>query len=50
MVSYAFNDELNLQLNVNNVFDTKYYTRVRNNGWATPGDRRQVTLTANYAF
>jgi len=50
MVSYAFNDQLDLQLNVNNLFDTKYYSRVRNNGWATPGDRRQVTLTANYAF
>ena len=50
MVSCAINDQLDLQFNVNNLFDTKYYTRVRNNGWATPCDCRQATLTANYSF
>lgn len=43
-------ERLELRLNVNNVFDKAYYTRIRNNGWATPGDRRNATLTANYRF
>ncbi|MET0274124.1 MAG: TonB-dependent siderophore receptor, partial [Phenylobacterium sp.] len=38
--------DLELRLNVNNVFDKEYYNRGRNNGWATPGDRRNATLTA----
>ncbi len=50
MVSYAINQNLDLQLNANNIFDKKYYSRIRNNGWATPGDARQVTLTVNYSF
>jgi len=50
MVGYAVNDALNLQLNVNNIFDKEYYIRIRNNGWATPGDRRSATLTVNYTF
>lgn len=43
-------ERLELRLNVNNVFDKEYYTRIRNNGWSTPGDRRNATLTANYRF
>jgi len=37
---------------VNNLFDKEYYVRVRTaaSGWATPGEGRQVTLQANYAF
>jgi catecholate siderophore receptor len=50
MVSYAANDRLSLQLNANNLFDKEYFTRVRNNGWATPGDARSVVLTATYRF
>ena len=38
------------RLNVNNLFDREYFTRVRNNGWATPGDTRNATLTLNYRF
>ena len=49
-VAWAPFDQLELRLNVNNLFDKKYYTRIRNNGWATPGDRRNATLTANYRF
>ena len=48
--SYKVNRELTLQLNVNNLLDEEYYTRMRNNGWATPGDPRNATLTATYAF
>jgi catecholate siderophore receptor len=44
------NDQLSFQLNANNLFDKEYYVRVRNNGWATPGDARSLVLTATYAF
>ncbi|QAZ39467.1 TonB-dependent siderophore receptor [Methylibium sp. Pch-M] len=50
MVAYQVNRSLDLQLNVKNLTDRTYYTRIRNNGWATPGDGRAVTLTASYAF
>ncbi|MEW5684718.1 MAG: TonB-dependent siderophore receptor [Pseudomonadota bacterium] len=49
-VSWRATDALELRLNVNNLLDKEYYTRIRNNGWATPGDRRNATLTANYRF
>ena len=39
-----------LQLNVKNLFDESYYIRVRNNGWAVPGDARQATLSVSYTF
>lgn len=50
MVAFDVNEQLSLQLNANNLFDKEYYTRVRNNGWATPGDARQVVLSATYRF
>ncbi len=48
MVAYSVNRSLNLQFNVSNLFDEEYYTRIRNNGWATPGDARAYTLTATW--
>lgn len=50
MVAYDINERLSLQLNANNLFDKEYYIRVRNNGWATPGDARSVVLAATYRF
>jgi len=50
MLSYQVLDNLDVQLNVNNLFDKKYFIRIRNNGWATPGDRRSAALTVNYSF
>lgn len=62
MVNYAVNDRLDLQLNLNNLLDTEYYTRIRNNiaftgttvtggnGWATPGEGRSAVLTATWRF
>lgn len=50
MVAYDINERLTLQLNANNLFDKEYYLRVRNNGWATPGDARSVVLAATYRF
>lgn len=49
-IAWSPTEQLELRLNVNNLFDKAYYTRVRNNGWAMPGDRRNATLTANYRF
>lgn len=50
MAGYAFTDSFDLQLNINNVLDKEYYTRIRNNGWATPGEGRLFILSANYSF
>lgn len=50
MVAYDFNRNFALQLNVQNVTDEEYYLRIRNNGWATPGEARSATLTAAYRF
>ncbi len=50
MVGYQVNDELALQLNISNALDEEYYLRIRNNGWATPGEARSATLTATYRF
>ncbi|RZA27738.1 MAG: TonB-dependent receptor, partial [Proteobacteria bacterium] len=50
MVGYQINDSIGLQLNVNNLFDKEYYTRIRNNGWATPGEGRTAVLTATLKF
>ncbi|MBL8300602.1 MAG: TonB-dependent siderophore receptor [Rhodanobacteraceae bacterium] len=52
MAAWNVNHGLRLQLNVNNLFDKEYYTRIRTSasGWATPGEGRQVTLQATYSF
>ncbi|MCC6921187.1 MAG: TonB-dependent receptor [Alphaproteobacteria bacterium] len=50
MISYEPMESVLLQLNVKNVFDEEYYIRVRNNGWAVPGDARQATLSVSYTF
>ncbi|PCD03467.1 TonB-dependent siderophore receptor [Sphingomonas spermidinifaciens] len=58
--AYTLADRWTLQLNVQNFTDEQYLTGVRNNlnattgvvagGWATPGDRRQATLSLFYSF
>ena len=50
MAAYRVTPDFSLQLNVNNLTDKVYYTRIRNNGWATPGDARSVVLNATYRF
>ena len=50
MVGYQFNKQLSLQLNIDNLANEQYFTRIRNNGWATPGAARSTTLTAAYRF
>jgi Outer membrane receptor for monomeric catechols len=44
-VSYDFTPNLSAQINVKNIGDKLYFTRIRNNGWATPGDGRAAVLT-----
>jgi catecholate siderophore receptor len=39
-----------VQLNVNNLFGKEYYARIRNNGWATPGDARNAVLSVGREF
>lgn len=52
LAMYRVNRDFELRLNVNNLFDKVYFTRIRpnGNGWATQGDARQFVLTANYSF
>jgi catecholate siderophore receptor len=53
MVAYNVSRNLRVQLNVNNIFDEEYLTRVRTAGdvaWGTPGDARSAVLTATYTF
>ena len=59
-LSWNFNNGLTAQLNVQNLFDKKYYTGIRNNisatngistgGWATPGEGRAARLSLFYSF
>jgi catecholate siderophore receptor len=49
-VSFKLTETANVSLNVKNFTDELYYTRIRNNGWATPGDGRAAVLTLNYGF
>ncbi|RYF21073.1 MAG: TonB-dependent receptor, partial [Oxalobacteraceae bacterium] len=48
--SYAFDNGLTAQLNIQNVTDEKYYTGIRNNGWATPGEGRSAVFSLSYSF
>ncbi|MNF42635.1 catecholate siderophore receptor [Pseudomonas linyingensis] len=57
MLGYQASKQLQLQLNVNNLFDEEYYDRVRtsngtgsNSGGLVPGDGRSAVLSANYSF
>jgi catecholate siderophore receptor len=47
-LSYNITRAFSAQLNVKNFTDKLYYTRIRNNGWATPGDARAAILTLTY--
>lgn len=50
MAAYRVDDRFSLQLNIDNLFDEDYFTRIRNNGWATPGAARSAVLSASYRF
>ncbi|MEW9855019.1 TonB-dependent receptor [Novosphingobium sp. M1R2S20] len=44
-LAYDFTPNLSAQLNVKNIGDELYFTRIRNNGWAMPGEGRSAVLT-----
>jgi catecholate siderophore receptor len=52
MASYSVARNIQLQLNVNNLLDKQYLTRVRTQrlAWSTPGEARSVVLSANITF
>jgi catecholate siderophore receptor len=49
-LSYTIGTGLTAQLNVQNFTNEKYYTGIRNNGWATPGEARSVRFTLFYSL
>jgi len=49
-ISYDITKDLSVLVNVKNITNELYYTRIRNNGWATPGDARSAVLTVGYRF
>ncbi|CAI8785686.1 outer-membrane receptor for ferric coprogen and ferric-rhodotorulic acid [Pseudomonas sp. IT-P2] len=53
MAGYRVNDNLDLQLNANNIFDRKYYSTIANSvsyGGDSYGTPRNMILTAKYTF
>mgnify|MGYP001228323860 CR=1 FL=1 len=49
-LAYDVNENIGLQLNVKNFTDKTYYNRIRNNGWATPGEGRSAVLTLQVKY
>jgi len=49
-LAWNFENGLTAQINVQNLTNEKYYTGIRNNGWATPGEARSAVLTLSYSF
>jgi catecholate siderophore receptor len=48
MLSYPVTADLTAQLNVQNFTNKKYYTSIRNNGWANPGEGRSWVFSLTY--
>jgi len=48
--SYAFANGLTAQINVQNLTNERYFTGIRNNGWATPGEDRSAVFSLFYSF
>jgi catecholate siderophore receptor len=49
-LSYAVTAGLTAQVNVQNFTNEKYYTGIRNNGWAIPGEDRSAVFSLYYSF
>lgn len=53
-ITWTANDHVSLQVNIKNLADETYYTRIRATssgfGWATPGEARSAQVTLNYRF
>jgi len=54
MATYTVNKQLNLQMNVTNIFDKEYFTQLRStsttSGWVNPGAGRTAILSVNLSF
>ncbi|WP_454882931.1 TonB-dependent receptor [Sphingomonas oryzagri] len=48
--AYDFTRTISAQINVKNFTNAHYYTRIRNNGWATSGDARSAVFTLNVSL
>lgn len=48
--SYAVTKGLTAQVNVQNVTNERYFTGIRNNGWAMPGEERSAVFSLYYSF
>ncbi len=49
-LAYSFGSGLTAQVNVQNFTNEKYFTSIRNNGWAAPGEGRQAVASLFYSF
>ncbi len=52
-VTWRATRDIDVQLNVKNLFDEDYFNRIRANngfGWAMPGEARSAQVTVNYRF
>ncbi|QNQ08683.1 TonB-dependent receptor [Sphingomonas alpina] len=49
-LSYPVTPGLTAQLNVQNITNERYFTGIRNNGWATPGEDRSAVFSLYYSF
>jgi catecholate siderophore receptor len=49
-LGYKLDNGLSAQVNVQNLTNKKYFTSIRNNGWAVPGEGRSAVLTLGYEF
>ncbi|WP_326523745.1 TonB-dependent receptor [Sphingomonas sp.] len=49
-LSYEVMQGLTAQLNVQNLTNARYFTGIRNNGWAVPGEKRSAVLSLYYSF
>jgi outer membrane receptor for ferric coprogen and ferric-rhodotorulic acid len=53
MAGYRVNQNLDLQVNANNIFDRRYYSSIANSasyGGDAYGNPRNMMLTAKYSF
>jgi catecholate siderophore receptor len=50
LIGYHATRGLNLRVNINNLADERWWSSVRPQGWAHPGEGRSFVLTANYEF
>ena len=50
MAKYDVNKNVNLQLNVNNISDKRYFTSAHASHYANEGDGRNAVLAINFKY